>query len=312
MPFTLLYIRSKQLQKELKGLGFYLVILAALACYLIVISFKQFEKIRNGYYLVAAMALLCVGLQAYRKDKLFVYKHVEKPHLQIFSEYVALTLPFAITAVFTKQWFCLPILLIILFCIPFVRFTFRQRTIFKNLSSVIHVSNFEWLSGFRKQYIAFISLYILAAVFCWFRILPLFLLWLLTVLVISFYSQCESIMILRATGKSPGKFLAGKLKIGFGSMIVLYVPLLIINTVFNSEFFLINIMFLLIQMSLLCFAICLKYSSYRPDKTQTENQILLTVVSLFAVLPYLLPVPAILSAIYFYKADNNLKNYLND
>src|SRR5450432_637348 len=210
MTFPLLYIRFRQLQKVLKGLGLYLVILIAISCYLIVICFKQFEKAQNAYYLVTAMALLCVGLQAYRKDKLFVYKHIENPHLQIFSEYVALTLPFSITATFTKHWFCYPGLLIVLFCIPLFRFTFRQKTIFKNLSSIIHVSNFEWLSGFRKQYIAFISLYTLAIAFCWFRILPLFLLWLLTVLITSFYNECESIMILRAGSKPTGKFLRSK------------------------------------------------------------------------------------------------------
>ena len=312
MTFTLLYIRFKQLQKELKGLGLYLVILIGIAVYLIVISFKQFEKAPNAYYLIAAMALLCVGLQAYRKDKLFVYKHIENPHLQIFSEYVALTLPFSITAIFTKHWFCYPGLLILLLCIPFFRFTFRPKTIFKNLSSIINISNFEWLSGFRKQYIAFISLYTLAIAFCWFRILPLFLLWLLTVLISSFYNECESIMVLRASSKSTGKFLRDKLKINTRYMVLLYTPLLIINTIFNSEFLLINILFLLIQISLLCFAICLKYSSYKPNKNQIENNILLTIVSLSAALPYLLPVPAILSIVYFYKSENNLKQYLND
>ena len=66
------------------------------------------------------------------------------------------------------------------------------------------------------------------------------------------------------------------------------------------------------QISLLCFAICLKYSSYKPNKNQIGNNIPLAIVSLGSALPYLLPIPTILSFAYFYKAKNNLKQYLND
>lgn len=312
MALTLLYIRFKQLQRELNRLGLYVFILAGIMCYLILVSYEKFKNGHNAYYVIAAMTLLCVGIQASRKDKSFIYKHIENPHLQIFSEYVALTLPFSIVSILTKTWYCFPILLVLLFCIPFLQFTFRQKTIFKNLSLIIPASNFELIGGFRRSYIGFIILYSLAIALCWFRILPLFLLWFLTVNIISFYNECESIQILRESNTTPKKFLLNKLKINITPIVILYTPLLIINSIFNTQFLLLNLLFIPIQISLLCFSICLKYSSYTPNKIKLGNNITLMIVSLCSALPYFLPIPTILSIIYFYKAENNLKQYLND
>ena len=312
MAFTLLYIRLKQLQRELNGLGLYVLPFAAIAGYLAYIFFKQFEQGKNVVFLLSGLTVICFTIQFYRKDKSFIYKHIAKPHVQIFSEYLALTLPFSVSSIFTESWLYYPLFLLLIYCIPFVKFQFRQRTVLKNLSSVISPDSFEWISGIRKQFIPIISLYVLAAGFCWFRILPLLLLWLITILITSFHTECESIQILREQVTDPTKFLLQKIKTNSIYIIILYTPLIIINTIFNKEFFLINMLFIPMQISLVCFAICLKYSLYRPNKIQTANNIPLAIVSLGSLLPHLIPVPAILSVIYFYKAGNNLQNYLND
>lgn len=312
MEFTLLNIRLKQLQKELNGLGLYIPIFIGLFFFFVFASFKQYQKEPNAYYLVVAITLLCFSLQYYRKDKSFLYKHIANPHLQIFSEYMAVTLPFFITCIVTANWVCFPLLVMLLFCIPFFKFSFTQKTIFKNLSSIIPATNFEWVSGFRKYYISFIGLYLLATAFCWFSILPLFLLWFLTVIIISFHSECESIQILREGDKSPGKYLRDKLKTNITYIIILYTPLLIINTIFNNEFLFINILFIVSQIFLLCFTICFKYSSYRPTKNLIGNSIAVAIISFCSALPYFFPLPAIFSLFYFDKAKKNLNQYLND
>jgi len=312
MTLALLYIRTKQLQREIRSLGLYTLVLIVITFYLIFVSFRQFENGKHSYYILATAAFICTALQVYRKDKVFIYKQIEKPHLQLFSEYLALTLPFTVTALFTKSWMYYPLLPVFLFCISYLKISVRKKTVLKNLSNIIPASNFEWISGFRKSFIFIIALYLFAAAFCWFRILPLFLLWFLTVIIISFYSECEPIRILRESGQSSKKFLLHKLISHNLYILILYVPLIIINTFLNNEFLLINLLFVPVQMSLLCFAICLKYSSYRPNKNLKENSILITVVAFLSSLPYLLPVPVILSFIYFYKANKNLNHYLND
>jgi len=78
------------------------------------------------------------------------------------------------------------------------------------------------------------------------------------------------------------------------------------------EFLVVNLLFIPAQLSILYFAICLKYSGYKPNAYQSGNNIPLAIVSMGSALPYLLPIPIILSFFYFYKAENNLKKYLND
>lgn len=272
----------------------------------------QFRNYKNSIFIIIAFALVCFWLQFYRKDKSFVYKHLPHPNLQIFLEYAALTFPFSIPSIVTKSWYCYPTLLFLLFLISFFRPEIRNRIMFKNLSSIIPPANFEWISGFRKQYVAIIFVYLLALAFSWFKILPLFLLWLLTGSITSFFTECESIQVLRENDKSSPVYLFYKIKVAIIYLVILYLPIIIINTVFNPDFLFLNLLFILMQISVVCFAIFLKYSVYQPNVVLGGNTIILSVILFSSALPYLLPVPAIMSVVYFYKAKNNLKQYLND
>ena len=312
MRFSLLYIRLKQLQRQINELGLYNFIIFGIACYIIIVAYKQFSQDKNSIYPIIAFALVCLWIQFSRKDKSFIYKHLDDPHLQIFLEYAALTFPFSISCIVTKSWYCFPALLFLLFWIPFLSREFRNKTVFKNLSFVIPSANFEWISGFRKQYVAIIFVYFLALDFSWFKILPLFLLWLLTGVIASFFTECESIGVLRENNKSSSGYLFHKIKVVIIYVLILYLPIITINTIFNPDFLLLNLLFIPMQISVLCFAIFLKYSVYRPNIMQGGNTIVLSIILLSSALPYLLPVPTIISIVYFYKAKNNLKQYLND
>jgi hypothetical protein len=312
MTASLLYIRLKQLKREIDGLSLYIIPIIAIGAYIAYVTFKEFQKGQNAVYIIITLSVFCMSIHFSRKDKGFVYKHLENPHLQIFFEYVALTLPFSISCMVTKSWYCYPVLVCILFCIPIIKFEFRQKTSFKKLSHIISATNFEWLSGFRKQYISIICLYILAIAFCWLKILPLFLLWFLTIIILSFYSECESIQVLREGNKAPKHFLIAKLKTCIIYVLILYTPIIIVNSFFNPDFLIINFLFIPIQISLLAFAICFKYSSYTANKIKTGNNLPLAIVSMGSALPHFLPVPAILFIVYFYKAKDNLKQYLDD
>jgi hypothetical protein len=312
MTASLLYIRLRQLKREIDGLSLYIIPIIAIAVYVAYVTFKEFQKGENGIYIIFALSLLCLSMHFSRKDKAFVYKHIDKPYIQIFLEYVALTLPFSISCIITKSWYCYPLLLATLCCIPLFTFEFRQKTTFKKLSNIISATNFEWISGFRKQYALIIVLYILAIGFCWLKILPLFLLWFLNITIVSFYTECESVQMLREGNKAPKQFLLAKLKACILYVLILYTPIIIVNTFFNPDFLVLNLLFIPIQISLLGFAICFKYSSYSPTKIKIGNNIPFSIVALGSALPHFLPVPTILFFIYFFRAENNLKPYLND
>jgi hypothetical protein len=309
---TLLNIRLIQIKRELSDTGPRILALLGLLCFLIYLSFLTYQKTPDAFYLTAALFFICLSIQSTRNDKTFVYIHIEKPQSEIYSEYLILTFPFAVSSLFTVNWACYPILLLSMLAIPFLKYTLPQKTYFKNITSIIPASNFEWISGFRKSFLLLIPLYVLTIGFCWFKILPLFLLWFITIMIASFYNEFEPIQMLREGNYSSKRFLRQKLYRHSKYLLILYAPVLLINTIFNFEYWVVNLLFIPIQLSLLCFAICLKYSAYQPAKSSAGSSIIFPLVSLGSVLPYLLPVPLVMAFIYYGKAKNNLNNYLND
>ncbi len=312
MTKTLLYIRSRQIKREVQGLGLYLIIFIAIAVMLSFVAYFQYQNDQKAWYVVGVLSLFCLAVQYSRKDKQFIYKQLDKPQFQLFLEYLILTLPFSITSLFTKNWLCFPVLVPVLLCIPFLKFQFKHKAVFKHLSLLIPASNFEWISGIRKQFISFISLYLIALAFSWIRILPLILLWFLTIIISSFYQENEPVHILREGNKSARKFLLDKMKTNIKYILMLYLLPVIINAVFVREFLTITLLFIPVQIALVCFAVNLKYCTYKPQKNQLSNNVAFSIVAMLSAMPYFLPIPVILSIVYFYKAENNLKTYLHD
>lgn len=312
MTKTLLYIRLRQLNREANGLGLYTLIFIAIAAVLSFITYWQYNHNQKAWLIVILLAVLCLAIQYNRKDKAFIYKQLDKPYLQLFLEYLVLTLPFSITSIVSKNWFCFPLLLAVLACIPFLKFQSKHRAVFKNLSSVIPASNYEWISGLRKQYIPFIGFYLLAVAFSWVRIFPLFLLWFLTIMISSFFLENEPVHIVRAGNKTARECLSGKIKTNIKYILILYSLPVIINAIFVQEFLAITLLFIPAQLALVSFAVCLKYSSYKPNINLLGNNIAFSIIAMLSALPYFLPVLVIFAIVYFFKAEKNLKMYLHD
>jgi hypothetical protein len=146
----------------------------------------------------------------------------------------------------------------------------------------------------------------------WFRILPLLLLWFISVTIASFYTECEPLQILREGNFSSARLLKRILISMVKYIFILQIPVLAINTIFNPEFWLLNLLFIPLQVSFLSYAVCLKYSSYEPNKNAIGNNVVLSVVSLGSIIPYFLPIPLLMAVFTFGKAKTNLNNYLND
>lgn len=312
MTKTLLYIRWRQFNREAKGLGLYLFVFAAIAAVLSFVAYSQFKNNSNAWYIMALLCVICLGIQFNRKDKEFIYKQLDKPYLQIFSEYLVFCLPFSFSSIFTQNWFYFPLLLLLLASIPFLNFQFKHRAVFKNLSSIIPASNYEWISGFRKNYFSAICLYFIALSFCWVRILPLFLLWFLTITIASFFQENEPVHILREGNKTARKFLSDKIKTSIRYILILYSLPVIINAIFVNEFLTLTLLFIPAQIALICFAISLKYATYKPSTNILGNSVAFSIIALLSAVPYFLPIPLILAVVYFYKAEKNLKQYLHD
>lgn len=312
MVKTLLYIRWRQINREINALGFYTLFFVAIAAVLAFVAYRQYELNNRAWLIVLLLSAFCLGIQYIRRDKAFIYKHLNKPYLQLFAEYLLLTIPFSISSVITKNWFCFPLLLIVVGFIPFLKFQIKQRAVLKNLSSIIPAKHIEWISGFRKQYVGFICLYLLALAFCWVRIFPLLLLWFITVMISSFFLENEPVHILRAGHKTARRFLTEKLMASIKYVLLLNSLPVIIHALLVPEFLLISLLFVPVQLALVNFAICLKYSSYRPATSQQGNNIAFSIIAILSAVPYFLPVPVIFAFFYFFRAEKNLKTFLHD
>ncbi len=308
----LLNIRLIQAKRELNSSGPGTLILLGLVSFLIYAAYTVFLKSPDAYYLTAFLFIVCVSIQSYRNDKQFVYVHIRKPHLEMYSEYLLITFPFAASSLFTGNWFCFPIVTAALYLVPFLKFTLKQKTYLKNISSFIPATDFEWISGFRRSFGFMIPIYLLAFSLSWFRVFPLIILWFISVTIASFYTECEPLHILREGNFSSSRLLKHKLFRMVKYILILQLPVLVINTIFNPEFWLLNLMFIPLQVSFLCYAVFLKYSSYEPNKNAVGNNVILSLVSLGSLIPYFLPIPLLMALFTYGKAKTNLNTYLND
>ena len=313
MTFTLIYIRYLQIIRALKDGGIGSILLPFVIAALSFGSFKAYQNLNYGLLLVAVLLFFCLALQVSRKDKNFAQLHLENWHWQMYAEYVLLTLPFTITAIFTRYYFYFPMLLVLFWFVPLWQFKPIQKTSFKNISTLLPAAYFfEWISGFRKSFLGLIPLYVIAIATCWIRFLPLLLLWFMITNIINFYNEFEPIHILKANHNNAKDFLNQKLKKHGIYICLLFVPVLILNSIFHPDFIEINCLFLGIQLALLAFAICFKYNSYVPQQKNSASNITLGIVSMACLIPFLLPLPILFSLVYYKKAVQNLNLYFND
>ena len=307
----LLPIRFKQISRELINAGLLLLPLLLVIVLLLVISYTLHKDFSTSLYLLAALLALCMGIQFHRPDKTFVYRHVYQPHLEIYWEYFTLTFLFAAPALLFGHWYLFFLFQIALALVPFITIMFpAQKLYYQPVLKFIDPSSFEFLSGLRQSFYFIGPLWLLALALAWVKVLPLALLWLMCTSVTSFFGECEPVHILRSKPNPPQVFL--KLKIGryIKYLLVFCLPILLVNTIFHPGMWLVNSLFLLVQTSLLAFAIAYKYSNYRPNENLGKNSIVLSLVSVGSVAPFFLPVPLIMAIVYFPKAIKNLNRFL--
>lgn len=313
MRWILVRVRLHQVKRQLEslGLGYAFILLALLVTtiFYIYLSYLQKDKALYAFSLTVIILFL---IHTSRKDKQFVHSQVNHPAQNIFTEYFIFTLPVTIPSLFTFHWFYFPLLILSFYVISNIKINLKQRTMIPHLSRIISSQNFEWLSGLRKNLIPFLIFFILAAITCWVRILPLIFLWFIVISIISFYQECESLQILLASHNSPEKTLNQKIWNHSKYLFIILLPILIINSIFNPGLILVNLVFLFVQFTVIIFAILLKYTTYSPNENLTGNVILVSAVTIGALIPFLLPIPLIMCFRNYGKSVKNLKNYFND
>jgi|WetSurMetagenome_2_1015567.scaffolds.fasta_scaffold03443_5 hypothetical protein len=318
--WTLFKIRLLQLKREIKLLGiFHNIVISGV----LVVAIYQITKLYQDFYFalltfISTVAIILL-IQISRRDKSFVFLHLAFPRKAIFTEYVVLSILFSAYLLFSRYWYFFILIIISCAVISGIKYTAKKKTKLVSLSKLILPKNFEWISGIRKYRFTFGLLYIVTLAVSPVIFLPLFCLWILTIQIISFYEECEPLNILCSGVFKPSRFL--KIKIHRHSILlfVLYLPVLLVNSIFNPNLIIFNLVFLIVQITVLSLTIFFKYKIYAPRDMLPGNSIFLVIIQVCTILPFiigsipfLLPLPLFLCFKYYFSAKENLKFYLYD
>lgn len=309
----LLWIRWRQIRKELTGAGLvYALLVLLIAFCLSVFLYTRFARSPDAFIYAALIPAAVLSLHLGRKDKAFVHQHCVQPVRAMYAEYAVFTLPFTAVALATPHWFLFPVMQVVIYGIAHIRATPVARAGMLFLSGIIAPRDFEWLGGIRKSAAAFFFLYLAACGLCWLQFAPLICLWLLTVQITSFYLECEPMALLWSNAGTPVQLLHSKIRRQGLMLLVLSAPVLFCHSLFCPDMTLINLCFLIAQLLLLVFAILMKYATYEPGRLMSGNQLLLGLAAISIVIPFLLPVPVLLSIRNYRRALARLKTYTYD
>lgn len=311
--FAIFKVRIIQIKRQFEGLGIIyslLVILALLTT--IYVSQVGYSNSSSAWKTTLIIISLILFIHLSRRDLIFVHRQIQYPVQNIFYEYVLLSIPFIITCIFNAQWFHMPILLFAVYIISLIKINQTNKTYCASLSGIVHSTNFEWISGIRKHALYLFVFAGLALTTCWLKIVPLFFLWMFTAIVSSFYFECEPLQLLFASDKKSKQFLKLKVQNHSKLLLAVYCPVLLINSIFHPDAIWIIVLFIIVQLTFLAFAILLKYSVYSPNDNLNHNSVVLSISFIGSIIPFLLPVSFIMCVRNYRKAVKNLDSYFND
>jgi hypothetical protein len=316
--FEIVNIRRIQLLREIKLLGYlYSIAIFISLGFVIYKLFALYQNFYSSLYILTLIFSVLISFHLVRKDKVFLNKQFENPRRKIFYEYLLFTLPFFIPLLFSPFFYLVAVIPVFIYSISYIIFQFTKKTGVRFLNKIISPINFEWLSGIRKRRYYFSIVYLLAVVFSFMPVLPLVLIWILSILIYEFYCECEPLNMLRINSYSTKLFIRNKILRHVMLYTMFFIPLIIINSIINPEVFYINMIFFIVQLTILILAVLMKYKMYSPlDYLKGIYLYLIIIQTLTALplfmggIPFLLPMPLILCFKYYKEAKNNLNYYL--
>ena len=193
--FPLVRLRLTQGKRITFDLGSYAVFLFIAGIVLVAYVFLMHGKPELSFWLFNAWYIVLIWIHFSRKDLPFVFKNIERPHFSLSTEYLFISLPFMIAASNSSHKGMFALLLCLCFLLPYFP-VFHRRFYGHFIIKYLPPTVFEWKSGLRKYFFAFVLLYAIALAVSWFKIFPLFVLWLLTTLIMSFYDENEEVKLL--------------------------------------------------------------------------------------------------------------------
>ncbi|MCH2082665.1 MAG: hypothetical protein MK226_09760 [Saprospiraceae bacterium] len=308
MLIKYLYFRIKQAWRATKDIGLGFLLVAAIICFGFLINLlAQLGKL-PAWGMAIALSTIPLSIHFNRNDITFLKKYYPRTFPLLFSEYYLLVLPLALLlAIVFKKWiilFQLAPLILIIALIPPIQLKSRNKPIL-NLH-FIPFQLFEWRSGFRRNGIFMAICYVIGLACAFYPAGPLVSIIIISYIMTNFYDELEApIMIEQFAPLS--LFMLKKLQWHLSALLLLFLPLGMAFLIFHLSYWYLLLIALVFSLALISFALCYKYSVYRPHRKKAFNQNAIALFSAGMFIPLFLP-----GSIYFlFRFSRKAKNRLN-
>jgi hypothetical protein len=284
--------------------GIWILLLAALVSGFIYLVANDSPK--NLAFISAAFVFLLLSYHTGRKDKAFVEGFLPNPSMQFLAEYNIILLIASVPMIITGNYMEGVALHLMSLPIPFIRNSKQSSPRISWLSKKFHVSRFEWISGVRQQFLLIVPLLLLALLlsaapyFCQLSLLAL------NGIFIGFYRQHEPFIMLNPSHLAVEDFLSSKT--GFLNKMILLVtlPLLVVNSIFNPQLVWFNAAYIPAFLLLADCSIYIKYGDYG-NSTGGELHLDVFLLYLCVLIPLLIPVSMLVTYRHRKRAIANLR-----
>lgn len=313
MISLILKLRLRQLIRELQALGpIYTLILFAGVIAFFKFSYLSIYSFQNISLLIVGWSALLLTIHVKRKDKRFLSRLSFPSNYIFFTEYLMISLP---VVIITAR--CFPILIV-----PFLIFAFllslfnlrneRSKASTRNFS-FIPSQLFEWKAGIRSiSFTMFISIYLFCYVGFLFPYVSLVVCWILNSIICSFYQQTESRFIIRSIASNSRQLVLRRILLAIKAQAILLLPIHILYAIIYNDQIIISMVAYLLFMIILVFCIISKYAFYEPNQSGGPSSIYLGLGQLSVFIPILIPLPVLLSIVWYPKAIKKLNIYFYD
>ncbi len=306
-------LRLTQILNALKGAGLvYIVLLFSLVFIFNLFIINTINQDKYNKYIIGGYLILILSIHLKRKDIFFLkitytnYKYI------LFTEYFLLSVPLFFSLIYYNKWSYLSAGIIFIGLITNIKLKKTQYTLTTKIQKFIPNINYEWKAGIRKYFFIVITAYLIGLFGAPFPASVPISLFVIGLVLLSFYEQTEPLSMLLAFEFSSNKFIYSKIKSHFLLFSITVFPLILLFSIFYPEYWYIPVLEYLIFLSLHIFIIFSKYAYYEPTSNISGNQLMQMFASISLFIPIFIPVLWIFSAYIFFKAKTRLNFYLND
>ena len=306
-------IRIKQTYRTIIGIGLFRIFILLLIVGLLMTGMLIYLSDKPGNYIVSSVYLVVLVLiHTRREDKKFIKIHFNNYRFIYLAEYLFLSIPLLIGLSYFGHILILLVFALSISFIVNIDINTKQRSWNTKIQRLIPEKCFEWKSGIRKKLFLILMVWFLGMGASYFVGSVPIVIFILGLILLTFYEKGESIQMLLAFEKGTRQFLLHKIKNHLFLFSIIIIPLISAFLIFHFDKWYIPVVEYFIFMSLHIYVILMKYAFYEPNKKSGAIQIYSSIGALGIFFPIFIPIVWMLTIWFYFRASENLTFYLND